>query len=72
MQLNFRISECERYMNNYRTILMSLMKLGLGRLGAWIFVGKVPAMPEALRDRSFCNLEIYKKLFDNKLCYSTN
>ena len=59
-------------MNIDRTILMNLMKLGLRRLGAWIFVGKVPAVAVALRDGSFCNLEIYKKLFDNKLCYSTN
>ena len=52
-------------MNNYRTILMNLMKSGLVRLGAWIFVGKIPAGNSFLGAGLLCNLEIYKKLFDN-------
>ena len=52
-------------MNNYRTILMNLMKSGLVRLGAWIFVGKVPTDNPILGAGLLCNLEIYKKLFDS-------
>jgi len=59
-------------MNIDLTILMNLMKLGLGRLGAWIFVGKVPANNPILGAGSLVNLGVYNKLFDNKLCYLTN
>ena len=44
---------------------MNLMKSGLVGLGAGIFVGKAPAYDAALGRGSLCNLEIYKKLFDN-------
>lgn len=54
-------------MNNYRTIFMNLMKAGLSRLNAWIFVGKVPTVRVRLGAGSLCNLEVYKKLFDNSL-----
>ncbi|KKR06531.1 MAG: hypothetical protein UT32_C0018G0033 [Parcubacteria group bacterium GW2011_GWC2_39_14] len=59
-------------MNIDLTILMNLMKLGLGRLGVWVFVGKVPAFNSHLGAGSLVNLGVYNKLFDNKLRYLTN
>jgi|GEM_PF-2670076 len=55
-----------------QTILMNLKKLGFLRLGAEFFVGKIPAVSAILGVGSFCNLGVYPKLFDNKLCYLNN
>jgi len=54
------------------TILMNLIKAGLIRLVAWIFVGKFPAKVSSLGAGSLCNHWVYRKLLDNKLCYLTN
>ena len=58
-------------MNNYRTILMNLMKSGPVRLGAWIFVGQASTRSPFLGAGLLCNLEIYKKLFDNAFMLSS-
>ncbi len=54
-------------MNNFRTIFVNLMKSGLVRRGAGIFVGQIPTDALGLGAGLLRNLEIYKKLFDSRL-----